>query len=394
MIVVDATPLQTEHRFRGIGQYTEGLLGGLAHGTHDVSLAVLLGVCDRPDPAAGGASDPALSNGLLQESRFDVVPLRRPAWRRSRLRWQVGRIGVRRALGQSRARVFHATDPYGLTVAPGVATIATLYDLIPLHDPGVHLPIDRLDNRLGYARYLRLLRRCDRLIAISEATKADAVERLRIAPDKIHVTPLAVDERCFYPRPPGVIKSLIERYGLRTPYFLYVGSSDAHKNVSTLLRAFDALWERRVIDHALYIAGRWPAQAIAALARTHGKLLADGRLGLLGYVPDAELAGLYSGATAFVYPSLIEGFGLPVLEAMRCGTPVLTSTMSSLPEVVGDAALLVDPRDAEEVAHGMERLAHDDHVRLGLRRRGLERASQFSWRRTADATLRVYQGLL
>ncbi len=148
------------------------------------------------------------------------------------------------------------------------------------------------------------------------------------------------------------------------------------------------------IPDTRYLAGKWPAQALARLHASYPALIAEGRLKSLGFVPDDDLPALYTGATAFVFPSLIEGFGLPVLEAMRCGTPVLTSNVSSLPEVGGDAVIYVNPHDTEEIAASLQRLAEQPDLCHSLQERGSLQSRQFSWRRTADQTLRVYEAFL
>jgi len=386
MIVIDASPLQTAHKYRGIGVYTGGLLDALTRQRQPEALGLLA------EPAH--ADDLPLLADLLARPGVTKVTLPRPEWRRSRLQWVVGLASVYPTILRARPRLYHATEGSGLVRVPGVVTVTTLYDLIPLHDAAAHFPLSRVDQRIGYARYLQLLRRADHLIAISEATKRDAVERLRIPPERITVTPLAVDARRFYPRPAAEVDRVLARYNLRRPYFLHIGSSDPNKNTANILRAFAVFSRHGHSAHVLCIAGKWPAQALAQLERSHPGLLASGRLRMLGYVPDDDLPALYSGADLFVYPSLLEGFGLPVLEAMRCACPVLTSTVSSLPEVAGDAALLVDPHDPEAMTAAMTRVAGDAALRADLVRRGLQRAGEFSWTRTAELTLRVYQSLL
>ncbi len=386
MIVIDASPLQTAHKYRGIGAYTGGLLDALTRLRQPEALG-LLAEPARPD-------DLPLLADLLARPGVTKVTLPRPEWRRSRLQWVVGLAAVYPTILRTRPRIYHATEGSGLVRVPGVTTVATLYDLIPLHDEAAHFPLSRVDQRIGYARYLRLLQRVDHLIAISEATKRDAVERLRIPPERITVTPLAVDARRFYPRAAAEIDRVLARYRLRRPYFLHIGSSDPNKNTANILRAFAAFSRHGHSERVLCIVGKWPAQALAQLERSHPGLLASGRLRMLGYVPDDDLPALYGGADLFVYPSLLEGFGLPILEAMRCACPVLTSTVSSLPEAAGDAALLVDPHDTEAMSEAMARLAGDAALRADLVQRGLQRAQEFSWTRTAERTLRIYQSLL
>jgi glycosyltransferase involved in cell wall biosynthesis len=275
-----------------------------------------------------------------------------------------------------------------------VATVATLYDLIPLHYPRVFFPRRRFDQRLGYGRYLRLLQCADRLIAISEATKRDAMDRLRIPSERISVTPLAVDEKRFYPRSAEEIDRAATRLGLRRPYFLHVGSPDPNKNAANILRAFDLFCRTGDSDHTLYILGKWSPQILIDAHSSDPDLVTTGRMRSLGYVSDDDLSAVYGGAEALVYPSQIEGFGLPVLEAMRCGVPVVTSHTSSLPEVSGDAALYVDPYSVEEIAEALRRLASQPDLRDLLRQRGLRQADSYSWERTARQTLRVYEEFL
>ncbi len=389
MILVDASPLQTEHRYRGPGTYTAGLLDALTRLPHPEPLGLL---AEPPHP-----TDLPLLADLLRRDGVQWVPLHRPVRPRYRFAWLVSSVAVTASLRQVRPRLYHATEPNGLAPppVPGIATVAMLHDLIPLRHPEAHFPWRRFDQRVGYARYLRLLQRTDRLVVNSEATKRDAVERLRIPPERITVTPLAVDERRFYPCSPGEIDAVVHRYELRQPYMLHVGASTYHKNTDRILRAFErfgATADGR--EHALYIVGRWTGRALADLHHSYPTLIGSGRLRVLGFVPDDDLPALYGGADALVYPSLIEGFGLPVLEAMRCGTPVIISTTSSLPEVGGTAALYVDSLDVEAIAAALQRLGAEPAFRADLAARGLRQAAHFTWTRTAEATLQVYRELL
>jgi len=395
VILIDATPLQTEHRYRGTGAYTAGLLDALTDPTNPIpcdSRVAPLGLLAQPPRP----SDlPLLAELLTRDTR--TIPLTRPRWPRYRLQPLFGPLFVAPAVRRARPRVYHATEPQGLVRVRGVATVATLYDLIPLRHPDAHYPLRRLDARLGYARYLHELQRVDRLIAISEATKQEAVERLRIPPERIAVTPLAVDERRFYPRSTEEVDRALARHGLRRPYVLHVSASNYHKNTDNVAQAFDLFAGQAGpggAEHTLVIVGSWSPRALAGLRAAYPRLVESGRLRVLGFVPDDDLPALYSGAGALVYASLVEGFGLPVLEAMRCGCPVLTSGVSSLPEVAGGAALYVDPYSVEEIAAALGSLAAQPDLRAALARRGLQRAEGFTWRRTAEATLRVYEELL
>ena len=397
MIVIDATPLQTGHRHHGIGSYTAGLLDALLcpslTGSHRDSLALLL--------QASGPDDLPLAVDVAVRPDIRVIPVSQPLWQGGRWPWLVDRLQplvrfrrIRAAVQRAQASVYHATEPNGLVCVAGVRTLATLYDLIPLHYPSAIFPLRRLDLRAGYARYLHQLQRADHLMAISEASKQDAVERLRIPPERISVTPLAVDDRRFYPRSPEEIENVLARHNVRQPYFLHVGSSVYHKNTAAVVRAFSLFCQEAMAEHALYVTGAYEDRVLADLHSSCRHLFESRRVRMIGVVPGDDLPALYSGAEALVYPSLIEGFGLPVLEAMRCATPVLTSNMSSLPEVGGDAVLYVDPRRPDEIAAGLHQLTSRPELRAELVARGRGRAALFSWARTAEQTLRVYKEFL
>jgi glycosyltransferase involved in cell wall biosynthesis len=187
---------------------------------------------------------------------------------------------------------------------------------------------------------------------------------------------------------PEAIAALRARYGLERPYLLHVGRLDPGKNLRTLLAALAELRDGGA-PHDLVLAGPpgWKNEGFFRLLR---ELDLEGRVRLLGYVPDADLPALYTAADVFVFPSLYEGFGLPPLEAMACGTPVVASSRSAMPEVLGDAAVLVDPRDARALAGAVRRVLDDGPLRSGLRQAGLRRAEAYSWEAAARATVRVY----
>ena len=223
------------------------------------------------------------------------------------------------------------------------------------------------------------------MIAISQATKDDLVAHYGVPKEKIPVVYHGVEPR-FRPTPDPAVPA---RYGLPSRYFLYLGTLQPRKNLERLLQAYAQLSGD---VPALVLAGAkgWYFERIAAAIAALG--LGE-RVFLPGYVPDEDVPALLTGALALVFPSLYEGFGLPVLEAMACGTPVVTANTSSLPEVVGEAGLLVDPLRVDEIAAAMQRLLADEALRAELSRRGLERAGLFSWDRCARETLAVLEGV-
>jgi len=232
-------------------------------------------------------------------------------------------------------------------------------------------------------------RRATIVITDSRASRSDLVHFFRVPPDKIRVIYLAAEERFFYWLPEGERRSVLERYGLTEGYVLFVGVIQPRKNLERLLHAV-ALLRPRVECCRLVIVGKigWKTQRLFQLV---GELRLKECVRFVGYVPDEDLPAIYQGAMVFAYPALWEGFGLPVLEAMASGVPVLTSNTSSLREIAESAAVLVDPLSVRDIFEGLHRLLTDEGLRDNLRQRGLERARKFSWRKTAEETLRVYE---
>ena len=314
--------------------------------------------------------------------RLRVLRVRTPS-RPLRLLWEQTVLPWR--LRQLRIDVLHS--PHHTTpIAPcGCGRVVTFHDLTFFLLPERYPPTRRI--------YFQTVTRLSALVADavltpSEAVRQDAVRILRLPPRRVIVTPEAAGP-AFGPQDAGSVEAVRRRYGLEEPFLLSVGSLEPGKNRDRLLRALARL-RARGLEHTLAIVGQraWRHEGEAPLARRLG--LADS-VRFLGYVPPADLPALYSGADLFVFPSLYEGFGLPALEALACGTPVVASNVSALPEVVGDAALQVNPLDTEALAGAMERVLRDDGLRLDLRERGLQRAREFSWERTARETLAVYE---
>ena len=291
---------------------------------------------------------------------------------------------------------------------PGIPSLLTVYDLIPVRYPAYSSPRARFFIRWMTRLALRAARH---VIAISEFTRRDFMAEFGLRPEQITAIPLAADP-AFQPQPPEAIAAVRARYDLPERFVLYLGSNKPHKNLTRLVEAWqmaDGRWQ--MANCKLVIAGAWDerypearelADSSGANTSTKNGQLPASSFQLpiwLGPVPEADLPALYSAATAFVFPSLYEGFGLPVLEAMACGTPVICSNTSSLPEVAGDpsagsgpsAALLVDPLDTAALADALRLVLTDDGLRAELRRRGLARAARFTWQQTAAATLAIYR---
>jgi glycosyltransferase involved in cell wall biosynthesis len=227
-----------------------------------------------------------------------------------------------------------------------------------------------------------------RVICVSATTAADLADRLDVPPDRVDVTPLGTDLR---PAAAEQVAGLRGRLGLDGPYLLGLGTVEPRKDLPTLVRAFAAL--AADLPHRLVLAGLagWGAGELEAAVAASG--VAD-RIVVPGYVPEADKAALFTGADVFAYPSRYEGFGLPVLEAMACGTPVVTTTGGSLPEIAGDAATLIDPGDDTALAAAVAKLATDPAARAAQRTRGLAQAAAFTWDRCAERTAASYSRAL
>jgi glycosyltransferase involved in cell wall biosynthesis len=228
------------------------------------------------------------------------------------------------------------------------------------------------------------------VVVPSESTKRDLIDLYPIDPERITVTPLGVDPEAFRRLPANDVDRVRERFRLERPYFLFLGGIEYRKNLHRLVQAFASL----STDEALVIAGApvaWNTEGWGLLRPTLETMRPEQRrrVVLTGYVSDHDKAALMAGARALVYPSLYEGFGLPVVEALAAGTPVLTSDVSALPEVAGDAALLVDPSDVESIADGLRRLSEDEALRKRLAEAGPPRAAGFTWEAAARRTAQV-----
>jgi glycosyltransferase involved in cell wall biosynthesis len=268
--------------------------------------------------------------------------------------------------------------------------ILTMHDLAVLRSPEQFTPWFR-----NYARVLLpvLARRVARIITVSHASRLDILERLDVAEERVVAIHNGVGPE-FYPRPTDDehARRVRLRYGLPDAFVLTVGSIEPRKNLVRLLEAIHSLRETDARLHLVHAgAPGWLATDVPAALDALG--LRD-RVSFVGYVASEDLPVVYSLARLFVYPSLFEGFGLPVLEAMACGVPVITSSVASLPEVAGDAARLVDPTSVGEIAHAITKVWSDESMRVDLSRRGIERAKLFSWERTARETLSVYEQVL
>ena len=292
-----------------------------------------------------------------------------------------------------RVDVFHAPAfflPPGLPPGPRVEAFLTIYDLVPILQP----ELCRTGSSDFMQRALASLTPDRWAFCISEATKQDLCNYLpSLAPERVFVTPLAASDK-FYPCEDAAFRAqILGKYGIPdAPYFLSLSTLEPRKNMDHLIRCFSALSkEPGMEDINLVLVGErgWKYEAILEIVAQTNR--AAKRVILAGYVADDDLAALYSGALGFVYPSLYEGFGLPPLEAMKCGIPVIVSNTSSLPEVVGDAGLSVSPTDSDALSQALLEVARDSSLRRDLSARSIEQAKKFSWEKCAGQTVTAYE---
>jgi alpha-1,3-rhamnosyl/mannosyltransferase len=269
-------------------------------------------------------------------------------------------------------------------------TVLTVFDLSFHRMPETH-PLERINMLENY--FYPRISMVTHFITPSYFTKNEMIEHLGIQPDKITVCHLGVGNH-FRPITEQETKSIISIYGLKCySYILYTGTLEPRKNISNILRSY-ALLPGTLREKIPLVLVGYKGWLMENLEKEIRSLDIQSTTIITGYVPKEHLVALYSGAIIFIYPSLYEGFGLPPLEAMACGCPVLVSNVTSLPEVCGDAAYYVDPNSVEKMADGIHEVLTDDDLRKSLVRKGLEREKLFNWERTAKEHLRVFKEVL
>jgi glycosyltransferase involved in cell wall biosynthesis len=374
-ITLDLSP--AVHRHAGLGRYASELMAAMLASApeHEYS-AVYYAPEGHERPA------PPLDQVPAQALRMGAKP-----WRLSVLLADYLGVGMDRWVRAG--DVFHATD-HLLPPFKHSRTVFTIHDLIYLFYPQYHLPLNRWFLTLMLPRFLR---RADAVIAVSEHTRRDVMKHMRIPEEKITVIYEGANPAYRPLNDPAAVAAVRARYGVPERYILFFGTIEPRKNLAALLGAYHALLAQPGEWPALVIAGRkgWLYEPVFARVQALG--LAE-RVRFTDWVAEADAPALMNGAELFVYPSLYEGFGLPPLEAMACGVPVVASSASSIPEIVGDAGLLVPPTDEAALMEAMQAALTDPALRTHMRARGLARAKQFTWEAAARATLKVYASVV
>lgn len=370
-IAIDATAIPPNKA--GAGFYIFNLVRGLAE-------------IDRENQYFVFAKPSDILDWGIEQGNFLFTPSASRA-RPLRLLWEQIILPLR--LNKYDVQILHSPHYTAPLLRGGCRSVVTFCDMTFYLCPQMHSLIKR-----SFFRTLMPLTaaRADALIAISESTKKDMVKLLGISEAKIQVTLLAPADHFKPVNDASMLRLLREKYGILRSFILYVGVLEPRKNVPTLIRSYHNLLKRGV-EHQLVITGKkgWAYEEIFRLVTD---LRLQDHVIFTDYVPDSDMPALYSAADLFVYPSVYEGFGIPLLEAMACGVPAISSNISSMPEIVGDAGLLVDPYNDSQLTEAMYLVISNRALHQDLIEKGLTRAKEFSWEKTAKETLAVYERVM
>jgi len=370
-IAIDARSINNKRR-HGILTYGENLINSLSELDNDNSYYLLYTSLKRKTSSMPGP----------EKNNFKKKIIRLPDTGNRLYNFVLSELALPTFCSRHRCNVFHSTyDTLPLRMR-NTAYILTVHDLkfFVIHND--NWPIDS-------ERFAKGVKMADKIIAVSHYTKKDIVDRYSIKPEKIEVIYSGIDERYKNVTTDKHDSCLGDRYGLERRYILGIGRAP-RKNATKLIKAFSLFKHKDDFD--LVITGvSTDSIMYKELYSLAVQLNIEGSLKVLGYIPDSDFVHLYKSAECFVFPSLYEGFGLPMLEAMACGTPVITSNITALPEIGGDAAIYVDPYSEEQIAVAMDRIVENSVLRDTLIEKGYRRAQEFSWRKTAEETLQLYK---
>lgn len=359
---------------RGMGNFVYHLLHAFAQLPDDIAFILYV---DDPGAARFVPTDPRFQIQLL---RSGIYPL-----------WEQVQLPL--AASRNRLDVLHSpANTAPISLSPAVKLVITIHDVMYLLPRSVVPASPSIYQKLG--RFYRstivpvAVRRADAVITVSNRSKADIVHHLGIHRDEVRVVSEAPNSACHVIEH-GALVAAKARLSLKNPFVLGLAHVDPRKNTKRLIDAFAQVIGARSCPYELVLVGLSTSGQSIFRRHAEGLGIAD-RVRMLGFVSEDDLVALYNLAAVFAYPSLYEGFGLPVLESMACGTPVVTSPTGAIPEVAEDAALMVDPNSSESIAEGLNRMLGSREEAEKFRSRGFDRVRQFSWQRTASETIAVY----
>lgn len=363
---------------RGMGTFVYNLLAAIAGVTGDYSIILYV-------------DDARAAEFVPQDQRFVVkvlAPKIYPLWEQ---------ISLPLAVARDRIAILHcAANTAPMRLPSGVKLVLTIHDVMYMLPNSVLPSSPSLYQRLGrqYRRWVvpPASRRANVIVTDSHHSSRDIETYLGAGKDKLKVIYGAPNAACRLITDATILNIVRGRYGLKSPFFLALAAVDPRKNTARIIEAYAKFRQMKTGDYQLLLVGLTPANQTPFRQLVQRLGVAD-EVVLAGFVSEEDLVALYNAAEVLVYPSLYEGFGLPVLEAMACGTPVITSPTGSLPEVAGDAALMVNPLEVGEIANAMQRVTRDSTLAQDLIKKGHEQVKKFSWRQAAMETLRVYESL-
>ncbi|MDE2851720.1 MAG: glycosyltransferase family 1 protein [Acidobacteriota bacterium] len=361
----------------GIGVYVTNLIHGLARveGANETAAGNEYLLFVRPEDRDFAADLPPNFQCVVERS--PVYSLREIGW----MSWRIWR---------SRLDLYHATH-YVLPAVVPCSTVVTIHDIIHLLYPGF-LP-NRAASLYAQGMFRHSVARADRIVAVSNNTRNDVLDYFSVDEDKVRVVYNGVEDRFRRPLPEDELRAALDEVGVRRPYLLFVGNPKPHKNLDRVIKAYAQAQARAGFDAPLVCVGARPGSDFKLERRARQVGIGD-HIRLLGHVDGKLLPALYQGASLFLYPTLYEGFGLPVVEAMASGVPVITSNTSSLKEIAQGYAELVNPLEVKEIARAIERCMGNRNHAKQLADRAGERSARFRWEEAAESTLDIYREVL
>jgi len=375
-IGIDARALQTSHRFRGIGSYAANLIENIA------SLDLTNEYVFFSQGNNEGLHNIKFPEKFRYEEKF-TKNVQDP----SRYNWYFDQFFLPKAINHSKVKVIHFLDQLSAPIVKAAKTVITVNDLMQFHGQE-----SSWKNKVK----IQSITSADKIIAISEYTKKDIIKHFQISKDRIKVIYDGYDEKYFRPADDQLILKEIRKKILGKEdehYLFYSGSFEHHeprKNVDFLLDILEELDKRNFKKINIVLSGK-EGEESKRLKAEAAKLSLTNRLIFVGFLTKEELVHCYQAALAFVFPSLGEGFGLPPLEAMACGCPVVSSNISSLPEVVGEAGIMISPNDPKLWATAIEKISNNHNYRQTLINSGFKQAKKFSWKKCAQETIETYK---
>lgn len=386
-IGIDVRPLETSTKNRGIGRYTANILSSMVK-QKDSNLEFIL-----YKTFTGKISEELLSHKQVSFSKIPTIfrprrkirrfdPIVAPFWTH--------------ALKNSYPDLLHLTsffEVYYLSVPDNIKTVVTLHDLIP-----ILFPAYCFENQLAkdwYLSRLEQLKKCSKIITISRSAKEDILKVLKIPTERVTVVYGGIDERFCFLKKDQAKELLAKKHHIHRNYLLSVGAFSYHKNIPAIFKSFKEYiknYKNESLD--LVVVCKLLSSEEEVWRKELKKLGIEGRVHLTNFVPDEEMSAFYSAAEALLFPSLYEGFGLPILEAMACKAPVITSCVSSMPEVGGSSAYYVDPKKIKDIVLGINEVLTNKKLRQEMVTCGLKQVKKFTWEKRAKEMLRIYQSVL